>query len=359
MNDTNPLIESENKSEGTMVRVMQLMQLVKQRILFVMITTIVVVALAAAYVFSLPRTFTSSSLLVPEVSASGSGLSGNLGALASMAGMKLGSGNSTDAFEPGFYPKILASTVFQTEVLKDTIYVGRLKRRMTVFEYFDSGQQQPWWGKLLPVEEKDSKADYAHLTLNPQKPTKRENRVMKDLSGSFLCAVDKQTDVISLTVNVQDADVAQQLADNICKRLQVYVTDYRTGKARKDLSYAKKVSQEAYDKYVKKQQEYASFCDANEDVTLASFQQVRDRLENEMQLAYNMYSQCAQQLQLAQVKLQERTPVFTTIQPATVPLKPSGPKRMFTVIIFFFLAFFGSVAWILASNTLKKAKAEV
>lgn len=66
-------------------------------------------------------------------------------------------------------------------------------------------------------------------------------------------------------------------------------------------------------------------------MTLTSYQQVQDRLENEMQLAFNTYSQCAQQLQLAKMKLQERTPVYTTIQPATVPQKPCGPKEFYDI----------------------------
>ena len=64
---------------------------------------------------------------------------------------------------------------------------------------------------------------------------------------------------------VQDADVAQQIADNICHRLQTYITNYRTGKARQDLEYARKVTADARKKYIAKQQEYAKFCDANED----------------------------------------------------------------------------------------------
>ena len=89
-------------------------------------------------------------------------------------------------------------------------------------------------------------------------------------------------------------------------------------------------------------------CDANEDIALASFIQVRDRLENEMQMAYNMYQQATQQMQLAQAKLQEKTPVFVTIQPATVASKPSGPKRMLTMILVLMLSVFGSGGWILS-----------
>ena len=55
-------------------------------------------------------------------------------------------------------------------------------------------------------------------------------------------------------------------------------------------------------------------------------------LENEMQLKYNTFTTLNVQLQAANAKVQDRTPVFTVIKGATVPVKPAGPKRvLFTI----------------------------
>ena len=53
------------------------------------------------------------------------------------------------------------------------------------------------------------------------------------------------------------------------------------------------------------------------------------------------------QLQQAKAKVQERTPAFTLLKGASVPIRPTGPKRMIFVIGMVFLAFFATVAWIL------------
>ena len=58
-----------------------------------------------------------------------------------------------------------------------------------------------------------------------------------------------------------------------------------------------------------------------------------------MQLQYNNYSALSTQLQSAKAKLQEKTPAFTTLQSATVPVKPAGPKRMIFVLSMLFLTF--------------------
>ena len=66
-----------------------------------------------------------------------------------------------------------------------------------------------------------------------------------------------------------------------------------------------------------------------------------------MQLQFNNYNSIAQQLQIAEAKVQEETPAFTTLQSATVPVKKAGPARAKMVLIFLFLAFLGTTVYIL------------
>ena len=58
-----------------------------------------------------------------------------------------------------------------------------------------------------------------------------------------------------------------------------------------------------------------------------------------MQLKYNIYTQVAQQLQLAKAKLQESTPAFTVIQAVSVPIKSSNFKKIYILILFMILGF--------------------
>jgi uncharacterized protein involved in exopolysaccharide biosynthesis len=58
-----------------------------------------------------------------------------------------------------------------------------------------------------------------------------------------------------------------------------------------------------------------------------------------MQLKFNTYSALSTQLQQAKAKVQERTPAFTLLKGAEVPIKPAGPKRMIFVLAMTILAF--------------------
>ena len=83
---------------------------------------------------------------------------------------------------------------------------------------------------------------------------------------------------------------------------------------------------------------------------MQSYKLKQTDLENEMQLKYNIYSQLAQQLQLARAKVQERTPAFTIIQSAVVPLKKASPRRGLIVGIILLLNFLGTLQWTYLKN---------
>ena len=169
-----------------------------------------------------------------------------------------------------------------------------------------------------------------------------------------------KTSVISISVTMQDPMVSAMLADTVAERLKEYVIGYRTNKARKDMEYAQKLNDEARQAYYEAQQRYASYVDNNQGIILRSKRNEEERLQNEQALAFNLYNTTAQQLQVAKAKVQEITPVFTVVQPSTVPLAPSKPSKMLILVGCVFLAVVGASAWVLFGSdvldTLRKAR---
>ena len=151
-----------------------------------------------------------------------------------------------------------------------------------------------------------------------------------------------------ITINVKDQDpvICATMADTVKTRLQNFITDYRTRKARVDLEYNKKLYAETKARYDKARRLYAEFVDANNDIILQTVRQRQVELENDMQIQYNAFTQVAAQLLAAEAKVQEDTPAFTTLQSATVPVKKTGPKRAIACLAFLFLAFCCTTAYI-------------
>ncbi len=140
------------------------------------------------------------------------------------------------------------------------------------------------------------------------------------------------------------------MADSVMHRLQSFITDYRTSKSRIDLVYYKKLAANAKQDYEKARRLYGSYADANNDIVLESFRAKQTDLENDMQLKYNTYTVLMTQLQAATAKVQERTPAFTTIQGATVPVKPTGPKRMLFVLAMLLFTTMGVAGYVVKDD---------
>lgn len=324
----------------------------------------VVVALVVG--FSIPKEYTARVTVAPETANNGKSMSGGLSALAGMAGIDLGSMQNNDALSPELYPDIVKSIPFSVEIFDVKVTDMEGKLNTTVYEYLDEYQKKPWWGhvigapfkalgwivKKIKGEEENNNDD---KNVNPFRLTNKQSAIINELSKRIIVEVDKKTSVIMISVTMQDPLIAATLTNEVMNKLQDYITEYRTNKARKDLEYTQKLYEESMQNYHKLQQEYAQYVDRNHNVSLRSAQTYQDRLKNEMELAFNVYNQTAQQLQVAKAKVQEDTPVYTVVEAATVPLSASKPMKMMILIGFVFLAGMGSCGWVLFGENMIKS----
>lgn len=306
--------------------------------------------------FSIPKEYTTTIKLSPESSGSKSG-GGGLGALAAMAGFSAGGSSSADAVYPQLYPDVVGSVPFVVDLFDVKVNNIRGDQSYTVREYLEKETSAPWWSFFMSLPGKTIGAVKSIFSskeesegdgnVNTFRLTPEENAVVLALTQRVAADVDSKTSVITLSATMQDPMVSAMLVDTVAERLKEYITNYRTSKARADLEYAQTLNDEAKADYYKAQQRYADYVDRNQGVVLQSAQTERERLQNEMSLAYDLYNQTAQRLQLAKAKVQETAPVYVVVQPATVPLKPSKPSKMLILVGFIFLGFVASSAYVL------------
>lgn len=312
--------------------------------------------LAAIYALSLPNYYNCTVKLSPEMSSTKAS-AGGLAALASSFGVNLGSsGVGTEALFPTLYPDLMNSVDFKTSLFSVPVTIegnkeeGEKDRTMSYYDYLEDNQKIPWWSQATKAVFSifDQTSDINHQTsVDPFRLTKKQAEIVKAINKNVVCDVDKKTMVISINVTDQDPVICANMADTVKTRLQKFITDYRTSKVRVDLEYNQKLYAETKARYDRARRLYAEFSDANQDIILESVRQRQTELENEMQLQYNAYTQVAAQLLAAEAKVQQETPAFTTLQSATVPVLKAGPKRAQMCLIFLFLAFLGTTAWIL------------
>lgn len=301
--------------------------------------------LAALFSLSLPDYYSCTVKLAPEL-GSNVKTGGSLAGLASSFGINLGGASrSSDAINPMLYPDLMNSVDFKTSLFEVQVKRKDDKKTMTYYDYLENEQKLPWW--LATINSLFRKSESESKTINPFELSKEQTTIVKVINKNVSCDVDKKTYVITINVTDQDPLICATLADSVKTRLQKFITDYRTSKARVDLEYNKKLYGEAKAKYDQARNRYAAYADSHRSVSSQSAQTREADLQNEMNMQQQIYQQVVTQLQQAEMKVQEDTPAFTTLQSATVPVIKTGPKRAQMCLIILFLAFLGTTAWIL------------
>jgi len=305
--------------------------------------------LACLYVLGLPNYYSAKVTVVPE---SGGSEMGSLASLASSFGISIGGGNkSGDAIIPSMYPDFMSSTAFTSSLFGIKVQKDNDNRIMTYYDYLSYEQNSPWWDKAIksvlgifssPKEERKGMGKVDPFRLTPD-----QYSMVKTIHGKIKWDIGRRIEALTIKVEDQDPLVAATVADSVRERLQEALTEYRTKKARHDLAYIETLYKDAKMKYEKISEVYADFLDANRDVTLETVRLRQTKLENELQLHYSNYNALSAQLLAAKAKVQEKTPVFTTLENATVPLGNAGPFRKRIVMLFVLLVFLCHSAWIL------------
>ena len=271
----------ENKNNKPMVIDLRLILdklKAKKKLYFVILP--VVFVLSCVYILSIPRTYNSSLSLAPEINNS-SNLGGTIGSLASSFGFDLGNMETTDAINPMLYPDLMEDNGFVVGLFDIKVTTADGATQCSYYDYLTKHQAYPFWTKatnsikaLFASKDATSKGKTEN---NPYMLSKVQDGVANAVRNDVAINVDKKTAVITISTEAQDPMVCKTLADSVKERLQVFITNYRTSKARVDEQYYKRLVTEAKREYEKSRQRYGSYADANTDVQLASLRSKQDR----------------------------------------------------------------------------------
>ena len=303
---------------------------------------------------SIPKQYTVEVTLSPEMGNNkGGGLSG---LAASFLGSGVSMGDGTDALNASLSADIVSSTPFLLELSNMKVPVSG-SEEISLSSYLDE-ESSPWWSyvigfpgmviggvKSLFIEDEDESIFSDKASQGTIELSKKESQKIESLKKKIVASVDKKTSMTSVTATFQDSKVAAVVADSVVKKLQEYIIDYRTSKSKEDCLYLEKLFKERQQEYYEAQRKYANYMDSHDNIILQSVRTEQERLQNDMSLAYQVYSQVASQLQVARAKVQEEKPVFAVVEPAVVPLEPSGTSRKVYVLAFIFLSVCIVIFW--------------
>ena len=304
---------------------------------------------------SIPKQYTVEVTLSPEMGNNkGGGLSG---LAASFLGSGVSMGDGTDALNASLSADIVSSTPFLLELSNMKVPVSG-SEEISLSSYLDE-ESSPWWSYVIGFPGMVIGGVKSLFIEDEDESIFSDSLKIESLKKKIVASVDKKTSMTSVTATFQDSKVAAVVADSVVKKLQEYIIDYRTSKSKEDCLYLEKLFKERQQEYYEAQRKYADYMDSHDNIILQSVRTEQERLQNDMSLAYQVYSQVAGQLQVARAKVQEEKPVFAVVEPAVVPLYPSGTSRKVYVLVFVFLSVCIVISWNLFGKDLLSKFKEV
>ncbi len=334
-------------------------------------TVLIFMAIGLLLALFSQKEYTASSTMVPQLSSNKSKL-GGLSSLAAMAGFNLDMNMETSELSPFIYPQIVQSVPFQLELMEAPFKFEGIDKPISIYEYYMDYAKPNVISivkkytiglpfvilKALKSEKPEAPPALASdsLLFSPIVLTVEQEMIRKMLADRVTLETNDKEGYVVLNTIADDPKLAAQVAHKAQTLLQKYITEFKIKKATAQLNFIGERHTEKKQDFEKAQTNLAVFVDRNKNVTSAMARIEQERLQNEYKLAFEVYSQLAQQLEQAQIQVKEDTPVFSIIKPVTVPIEKSKPNRPMIILVWTFLGGIIAIGWIFGKQFLATVK---
>jgi len=321
---------------------------------FILKTSILAALFGVVYALFQPNEFTSSTTFIPQLSSGVKTGGSSLGGLASLAGINLGGMESSSEFPPSLYPQVVNGIPFKLDLLSSNIkfnnkasnvkdYFLEKKSSFNVFgiiKKYTIGLPSLILGSLKNQEVQLVESEIFSVS-------KEDEYLFNYIRDALSLSLNEKEGFITISFTDNNKNVAAQITQIAQNLLQEKIIEFKNKSSKEMLDFALKQYSEKKESYEKLQDERAIFVDKNINISSSLFQNKLSRLESEVNISESIVQQLASQVEQAKLQVNKDTPVFTTIQPVTIPFERSAPKRSQIVLIFGFLGLVLSIGYVL------------
>ncbi|MGY8950029.1 MAG: GNVR domain-containing protein, partial [Flavobacteriales bacterium] len=184
--------------------------------------------------------------------------------------------------------------------------------------------------------------------------SQEDKELFNTIADALSLSINDKEGFITISFTDSDKNIAAQITQITQNLLQEKIIEFKNQSSNEMLDFAIKQYDENKNSYEKLQDKRAIFVDKNINISSSLFQNKLDRIESEVNISESIVQQLASQVEQAKLQVNKDTPVFTTIQPVTIPFERSAPKRSLIVIVFGFLGIVVSVGYVLVKEPLNE-----
>lgn len=313
--------------------------------------------------YTTPEEWSSRIELMPELRDGQSAVgNGSLGRLAGLAGFDIG-GNATASLSPILYPEITNSFVFKLKLLEQKFYFSSLSDSLSLRQYFEDHSKSSLLNKAMGLP-RNALAGIFRLIKGEKKETSaldvtnedllfytlEDKSLFEEIQRRLSVSIDESNGIVKISSVFQDPVVSAMIVNYTRDYLTEYVSRYNTEKETRTLDFLTTQLTKTKKEYEEKQLTYANYQDKNINLMTQESRSKSGQLQREVDLAFNLYSSLALQVQESTIAVEENKTVFTVLKPATVPVSRSKPKRGIILILSVMLGTLLSAAYLFYKN---------
>ena len=353
--------------EDNSIDLIALLKQIYQGRRFIILSAVAAAVLGVVVALATPNTYTSGATFIPQTGGD-SKPSSSLSGLASLAGISLGGMGGGSDIPPTLYPQIISSVPYKLDLLDESIEVEGQTVVLSDYLGDDSGTSVLGTvkkytiglpGTILSALRGSAPESVSATEGELYQISEDDRKLFEALNTKLVLSLNEKEGFVTLEFSDENKYIAAQVAERAKELLQDRVIEFKNQSARELLDFTTKQYQENKASYETLQDSIAIFKDQNLNISSSLYQNRLDRLERELNIASSVVEQLASQVEQAKLQVNKDTPVFTIIEPVTVPFERSAPKRSLIVVIWTFLGVVLSTGYILVKDPAKEIFASI
>jgi len=296
---------------------------------------------------SSPVIYTSSTTFIPQTNQS-SGASG-LSGVASLVGIDLGGVGSSAEIPPNIYPQIISSVPYKRELLEINIDFPESNETVSLEDYLslENGSINflsilKKYTIMLPFtildlfrvkKVNDKGSSFGSVIFISE----QEEKLFRTLDGLLSISINAKGGFVTLSSDLGNAYASAVVTKAAEQILQKRIVEYKIKSAKEVLNFNLKQLQLKKIEFDSLQNKLALFKDSNLNIIDSRFQNSLQKLESEFAIVNAVYQELSKQVEQSKLQVSKDTPIFSVIQPASVPNLRSSPKRIQMVLVYTFI----------------------
>jgi len=290
-------------------------------------TTLIVAVVVGAISMILPKSFTATASILPDMDF-----------LSSLQD-KLGGGIQDLVNAAGLNGSISPSEMYPDMMLSETVL-----RRVIFHKYTTEAYPAPVnLIQYFKWDDPDSNVNFEHCI----------NLFRKSLVTT---TIDKKTLIITLEVEAPEQQLCADIANEMVAELDYFQRNFRQTNASEQRKFLEQRLAEVKIDLANAEDRLKVFQEKNRSaIQSPDLQLQQNRLQRDVDMNSTIFIQLKGQYELAKLDEIKNTPIVSILDSARPPAKRSSPKRTMMVLVAFFLTFVISTIWY---NVLERSKEE-